>query len=57
MVPADGRSGLRKTTIAGVPAEIRTENLPDTSVQRYRYADPIRSCLLMTRDEVIFRYT
>jgi hypothetical protein len=36
-----GRSGLRKTRTAGVPAEIRTEHLPDTSIQRYRYADLI----------------
>jgi hypothetical protein len=27
--------------IAGVPAEFRTENLPDNSLDRYCYANPL----------------
>jgi hypothetical protein len=32
----------RETTVTtvGVQAEIRTENLPNTSLERYRYANP-----------------
>jgi hypothetical protein len=38
-------AGLKKTTAilktAGVPAEIRTENFPNTNLERYRLANPL----------------
>jgi hypothetical protein len=37
--------GVRKTTktvmMVGIPAEIRTQNLPNTSLERHHYASPL----------------
>jgi hypothetical protein len=48
-----GKPRKPSDTIASMPAKIRTQQLPDTSVQRYRYADLIRSCISVTRYEDI----
>jgi hypothetical protein len=38
---------MKNLRITCVLAEIRTKHLPNTSVERYRYASPLGRCVMM----------
>jgi hypothetical protein len=48
------RKATRNLTIAGVPAEIQTEYLPNTSLKRYRHANLLGDALKFTMNFLLF---